>query len=445
MTSRRRTTDPGAGPVRRVLRRGARAALALTAILAAAGWLATAPAGADWGSTTVIHLQVDGRGDNPLGVDDTAPRLSWRVKSGSDGWTQAAYQIRAARSDWQLRRGAYLWDSGKVRSSSQTDVEWGGPELESRETVVWQVRAWSTRGDATEWSRPASWEMGLLERSDWGGSKWIEYPGRNLSDPLPIFARAFSVDGRRGEEIAKARLYLSGIGIHEAELNGRAVTDEVLAPGNSNYQLSAEYRTYDVTRHIRPGANTLGVELGNGTALVTRSVTNPPTGRTAPYAWWQSQFKGSGTLAAPAAAGDTVVKVSSVDGYYIGGTINIDTGDGGDRLESRTITAIGTAGADGTGITFEPGLDKAHVSGAMITGSGDPTASIEPSAGAAVTPRMIARLEITKEDGSVDTIVSDRSWKAAFGPTVYDMWFSGPDYDSRREQPGWTRARRRSR
>ena len=269
-------------------------------------------------------------------------------------------------------------------------------------------------------------------------SRWIEYPGRSLSDPLPIFARAFSVDRRRGAEVAKARLYLSGIGIHEAELNGRRVSDEVLAPGNSNYQLSAEYRTYDVTRLIRPGANTLGVELGNGTALVTRSVTNPATGRTAPYAWWQSQFKGSGTLAAPAAAGDTVVKLSSVDGYYVGGTINIDTGDGGDRLESRTITSIGTAGVDGTGITFEPALDQAHAGGAMVTGSGDPTASIEPSAGAAVTPRMIARLEITKEDGSVDTIVSDRSWKAAFGPTVYDMWYSGSDYDSRREQPGWT-------
>ncbi len=51
---------------------------------------------------------------------------------------------------------------------------------------------------------------------------------------------------------------------------------------------------------------------------------------------------------------------------------------------------------------------------------------------------MIARLEITKADGSVETIVSDRSWKTALGPTVYDMWSSGSDYDSRREQPGWT-------
>jgi alpha-L-rhamnosidase len=280
--------------------------------------------------------------------------------------------------------------------------------------------------------------MGLLARSDWGAAKWIDHPGRGLNDPLPIFARAFTVDPRQGAKVAKARLYLSGIGIHAAELNGRAVTDEVLAPGHSNYQLSTEYRTYDVTRLIRPGANTVGVELGHGTALVTRSVTNPATGRTAPYSWWQSQFKGSGTLAAPAAAGDTVAKVDSVTGYHVGGTINIDTGDGGDRLESRRITAIGTAGADGTGITFEPALNQPHAAAALVTGSGNPIASTDPSAGAAVTPRMIARLEITKTDGSVATIVSDRSWKAALGPTAYDMWFSGSDYDSRREQPGWT-------
>jgi alpha-L-rhamnosidase len=280
--------------------------------------------------------------------------------------------------------------------------------------------------------------MGLLEHRDWGAAKWIDLPGRSIGDPLPIFARGFTVDRRHGARVAKARLYLSGIGLHVAKLNSRAVTDEVLAPGNSNYQLSTEYRTYDVTRLVRAGANTVGVELGHGTALVTRSVTNPATGRTAPYSWWQSQFKGSGTLAAPAAAGDTVVKVDSVTGYHVGGTINIDTGDGGDRLESRKITAIGTAGADGTGIAFEPGLNAQHAAGALVTGSGNPIASTDPSAGAAVTPRLIARLEITKTDGSVQTIVSDRSWKAALGPTVYDMWFSGSDYDSRHEQPGWT-------
>jgi alpha-L-rhamnosidase len=412
--------------------------LGLVLLVAASCAFATQPAGADVDGAAVVDLRVDGRGDEPLGVDDPTPVLSWRVERAHDGWSQAAYQIRAARSESELASGPYLWDSGKVGSDAQNNVPYGGPALDSRQAVAWQVRVWSTGGSATDWSRAASWEMGLLERSDWGAAKWIEYPGLANNQPLPIFARAFTVDKRPAAKVTKARLYLSGLGIHVAKLNGKPVTDEVLAPGNSNYQLSAEYRTYDVTHLVRAGANTLGVELGHSTALVTRSVTNPATGRTSPYSWWQSVFKGSGTLAAPAAAGDTNVKVSSVSGYHIGGTINIDTGDGGDRLESRRITSIGTAGAAGTGIGFEPALGAQHDAGALVTGSGDPTASTEPSAGAAVTPRLIARLEIEKADGSIDTIVSDRSWRAALGPTVYDNWFSGADYDSRREQEAWT-------
>ena len=89
-------------------------------------------------------------------------------------------------------------------------------------------------------------------------------------------------------------------------------------------------------------ANTLGVELGNGTANNTRTALNPAVARTSPYAWWVSSAVGNSTLTAPASAGDTNVKVSSVASYYVGGTINVDTGDGGDRLESRTAASSRT-------------------------------------------------------------------------------------------------------
>ncbi|MFD0475669.1 hypothetical protein ACFQ0B_51210 [Nonomuraea thailandensis] len=43
------------------------------------------------------------------------------------------------------------------------------------------------------------------------------------------------------------------------------------------------------------------------------------------------------------------MSLDSVTGYHVGGTVNIDTGDGGGNLESRTITAIGASD-----ITFTP-------------------------------------------------------------------------------------------
>ena len=219
----------------------------------------------------------------------------------------------------------------------------GGQPLPSRQPAAWQVRVWDASGEVSAWSAPAGFETGLLQQSDWGSAKWIELAGRNNTQPLPIFARAFSVD----KTVKSARLYMSGLGLFEAQLNGSKLTDEVLAPGYTNYQLSAEYRTYDVTGKLRGGANTLGVELGNGTANNIK-MANPAVGRTNSFAWWNSTAVGSGTLTAPAAAGATNVSVSSVANYYLGGTINVDTGDGGDRLESRTITAIGTAPASTT-------------------------------------------------------------------------------------------------
>ena len=57
---------------------------------------------------------------------------------------------------------------------------------------------------------------------------------------------------------------MSGIGLHLATVNGEKLTDEVLAPGNSNYQLSSEYRTYDITDALARGSNTVGVHWATG-------------------------------------------------------------------------------------------------------------------------------------------------------------------------------------
>lgn len=388
--------------------------------------LTATPAEASGPGVRVVDLRVDGRPDQPLGLDNPHPLLSWRFAETRSAAAdrQTAYQI-------QVRdRGRVVWDSGKVTSAIQSGIRYAGRALTSRQRLVWQVRAWDADRRASAWSRPSTWEMGLLDQEDWGDARWIEYPGRAENQPMPIFARQFTVDPRR--KVTEARLYLSGVGLHLPTVNGRKLTDEVLAPGYSNYQLSSEYRAYDVTGELRRGGNTVGVRLGNGPAYVRRSVTNPAVGRNAPYSWWQSQLKGSGVLAADVDAGATTARLNNVANYHVGGTINVDTGDGGVNLESRVITAIGT-----DSITFTPGLTKPHPAGATVTGSGNNIAASDPSAGAAVTPRFIARLEIAYATGRTEVIVSDREWRTALGPLVTDAWYSGSDHDARREQPGW--------
>ena len=352
----------------------------------------------------------------PLGLGDATPDFSWSLEG--EGWSayQSAYEIQVDGH----------WCSGKVASRTTSHVIYGGAPLPSRTRAVWKVRVWDADDVPSLWSAPASFEIGLLTRSDWEAARWIELAGRTDADPLPVFARDFFAD----HDVRRARLYICGLGVFDAQLNDAAVTDEVLAPGNTNFQRSAEYRTYDVTPLLRTGKNRLVVELGNGVACNTRAGLNPAVGRTDPYAWWTSSTVGEAKLTASAAVGHTAVSLSSTQDFHVGGTINV----GGEQLESRTIVQV-----DERAIAFVPGLSAEHVVGARVTGSGNPRARLDANAGAQITPRLIARLEIAYEDGTSEAVVSDRSWKVAHGPWVTDSWFAGSDYDATRE-PVWRKA-----
>ncbi len=52
-------------------------------------------------------------------------------------------------------------------------------------------------------------------------------------------------------------------------------------------------------------------------------------------------------------------------------------------------------------------------------------------------PKMIARLLIEYEDGTVQNIVSDPGWKTAPSPIYFSSIYGGEDYDATREHAGW--------
>lgn len=52
-------------------------------------------------------------------------------------------------------------------------------------------------------------------------------------------------------------------------------------------------------------------------------------------------------------------------------------------------------------------------------------------------PAFCLDLRITYTNGEVETISSDKSWKTALGPLVYNSIYTGQHYDARLEQPGW--------
>ena len=106
--------------------------------------------------------------------------------------------------------------------------------------------------------------MGLPGNSEWS-AEWIENPDytyatNNIPNPLPIFAKDFDLS----RKVAKARLYVTGLGMYAAKLNGEPVGEAVLEPGQTTYFREVNYRTYDVTGLLRRDDNLLGIETGSG-------------------------------------------------------------------------------------------------------------------------------------------------------------------------------------
>jgi hypothetical protein len=54
-------------------------------------------------------------------------------------------------------------------------------------------------------------------------------------------------------------------------------------------------------------------------------------------------------------------------------------------------------------------------------------------------PKLFCRLQIDYTDGTIDNMVSDKSWKTSPSPVTYTSIFGGEDYDARLEQENWNR------
>jgi alpha-L-rhamnosidase len=84
---------------------------------------------------------------------------------------------------------------------------------------------------------------------------------------LPLFARDFTVNRR----VSAARLYITGVGVYDATLNGRPVSAAVLEPPNTDVHHRLVASTYDVTSLLRQGGNRIGAALGTGTFDVNKT------------------------------------------------------------------------------------------------------------------------------------------------------------------------------
>jgi alpha-L-rhamnosidase len=264
----------------------------------------------------VTHLRVEPptfeQHRHPLGIGESAPRLSWIIATDIPGWRQRAYEIELSDET-----GRTITATGRVESPESVFVPWPGAELGSRLRRDLRVRVHGGDGSVSDWS-PWAWvETGLLQPGDWRAR--AAAPPRELlgspDGPAPLLRRDFTVRA----PVASARLYVTARGLYDVEINGTRVGDDVLAPGWTSYHHRLRYRTYDVTALLQTGGNAVGAMLADG--------------------WYRGRigFRGGRT----AVYGDRTALIAQLEITYLDRTTDMVVTDEAWRCAPGPVTAAG--------------------------------------------------------------------------------------------------------
>ena len=211
-------------------------------------------------STVIKDLRVEYT-KNPVGMDVTQPRFSWKMESDTRGVSQQAYRIIVS-SDPSFQH--VVWDSKKTQSSQSVHILYAGAPLSPATRYYWKVQVWNQNSQEIITKENAFFETGLMD-SGWSGAQWI----KSREEGVPMFRTEFNLNNA----IRSARLYTSGLGVYDVFINGQRVgtPDEngkriydEFKPGWTDYTKTVFYSTYDVTGLLNQGLNAVGAYVSSG-------------------------------------------------------------------------------------------------------------------------------------------------------------------------------------
>ena len=446
-------------------------------------------------AVTPVSLKCEQR-QNPLGVDVMAPRLSWNLSPGSRrerGLRQSAYEVLVASSPSLLARNqGDLWSVGRVPASQSLALRYAGKPLRSAQQVFWKVRVWDQNGRRSAWSAPARWTMGLLRPSDWGAS-WIgatDTPVRSL--------RGYHGSVTTGEYDVKwvqvdlgRELPIESVRLHPMFHDNRAgfgfpVRFKVEASSTPGFENPIVIADRTSTDFPNPGTKPVSFDGKETRARFVRLTGTRLWKRDASiysFALSQMQVLAGGRNAAKGArvtASDSHERDGWGAAALSDGALNPDDGvqlyetlmlrrefvvrpglrravafvsglghyemtlngqKAGDDLlapgwtdyrktclyDTRDITSLLRAGPNAVGLMLGNGMY--NVKGGRYSKF---TGSLGPL-------KAIALIRLEYNDGSVQNVGTDGSWRLSAGPITFSEVYGGEDYDARLEQQNWDR------
>ena len=432
--------------------------------------------------------------ENPLGIDQIAPRLAWQSDNTERNWKQAAYEILVASSAERLNAGsADVWDSGRKDSGESVDIAYRGSVLESRHRYYWKVRVWDATGQQSESSESAWWEMGLLHPEDWkakwiawknpedqadrDGIRWIWLKGQNAWEVVPETKASFRVSITLAEKPRGAVLLLAVRGNVTAKVNGQEV---------GHKQEWGSFDRRDISDQLIVGKNSIEVQLvapnvpGFGpnagaktskaalAGLIKITQNDGSLIRISTNEKWEATLEGKSLWEPAEVVGDLMDKRLDNPGplpqpaSYLRRTLTLSKNVQSARL---FVTALGSyrvflngsrVGDDVLTPDFteyrkrvlyqEYDVTKMLVNGknaiSAVLGDGWYGSPLTWAGMHFFAPpdRFRAQLELDYTDGSHEAVVTDARWMAAASPIVESEIYSGEVYDARLEQDGWKTA-----
>ncbi len=197
--------------------------------------------------------------ENPIGIDEPAPRFTWQMEGEWIDSTTVSFQILMDTDESKLKTSENVfWNSGILRSSQQL-VVYDGKALKPFTKYYWRVMVFNQLQKKIAISPVSYFETGMMFSSNWLG-RWIS-DGESVDyRPASYFRKSFILK----KKIKSARAYITAAGLYELSINGKKVSDEILNPIYTRFDKRNLYSTFDINSYMKKGQNVVGIELGNG-------------------------------------------------------------------------------------------------------------------------------------------------------------------------------------
>ncbi len=355
------------------------------------------------------HLRTEYLVD-PLAVHELAPRLSWVVTPAMHrGHRQSAYHILVASTAEKL--AGYvgdLWDSGKVVDEANSHIAYAGKPLAARQVCHWKVRVWDGADKPSDFSDPATWEMGLLTPSDWT-AHWID---ARRAGPVDLAITSATYCSISNPAHAADVTTLVGKQIKPDGLSLRVDNDHL-----GGDPAKDEKKHLVVSYQLDEHAGEVNVPEGSMVRLPASEVPQLRKRFSLP----------AGFVSARLHITALGIYEAHVNGQRVGDH-HLAPGftDFNKRVTYQTfdVTSLLRAGDNALGVLLSDGWYAGHVAWkSQVYGK---------------VPAVLAQLEVRLADGSFERIVTDGTWKTVTGAIISADLQMGEYYDTSRETVGWS-------